>query len=71
MPQCLSGNAEVRHMPSGGSIPAGLFAPAAGASALGENPTFFDSGGVVRLFWRLRAKFLRVSLIERKTHFSG
>ena len=32
---------------------------------------FFDSGGVLRLFWRLRAKFLRISLIWRKTRFSG
>ena len=40
MSQYLSGNAVVRQLFSGGLIPAGCFAPAAGASALGENPTF-------------------------------
>ena len=71
MPQCLSGNAVVRQVPSGGSIPGGLFCASRRRQRTWGKSDFFDSGGVLRLFWRLRAKFLPISLIRRKTRFSG
>ena len=71
MPQYLSGNAVVRQLFSGGSIPAGLFCASRRRQRTWGKSDFFDSGGVLRLFWRLRAKFLRISLIRRKTRFSG
>ena len=71
MLQYLSGNAVVHQMLIGGSIPTGLFCASRRRQRTWGKSDFFDSGGVLRLFWRLRSKFLRISLIRRKTHFSG
>ena len=62
MPQCLSGNAVVSQMPSGRSIPTGMFCASRRRQRTWGKSDFFDSGGVLRLFRRLRAKFLRISL---------
>ena len=71
MRQFLSGNAVVRQMPSGSAIPAATFCASRRRQRTWGKSDFFHSGGVLRLFWRLRAKFLRISLIRRKTRFSG
>ena len=71
LPQCLSGNAVFGQMPGGSSFPTGMFCASRGRQRTWGKSDFFDSAGVLRPFWRLRAKFFRISLIRRKTRFSG